>query len=244
MVTRSVCLVGEAFLSTAYSKWNHLPHMSGFSVRLYRPRAGRILFKVRHRVRPTQTRYKLVTASRSDFAQDNDEQIPFAYRLYKRTGQTGFNSQPATNKLSAPSHHRFCWCVVCNAATLRVDRHFLMCLQGLLLASVGLLYGHNLPFFTTNNEGIRVFRHALIPGRSKNPPPPSISTILNTLLQHRAKFQPNVFPSQKSRRSVCPRRIQNMSAVQNAYLPRPCLEEATTQEPRPKSRSWRMTVGG
>ena len=28
------------------------------------------------------------------------------------------------------------------------------------VASVGLLYGRNLPF-TTNNEGIRVFRHAL-----------------------------------------------------------------------------------
>ena len=60
------------------------------------------------------------------------------------------------------------------------------------VASVGLLYGRNLPF-TTNNDAIRVFRHALSLDEASircHCRGPEHST---HLLQHRARFQPNMF---------------------------------------------------
>ncbi|KAF9653862.1 hypothetical protein BDM02DRAFT_3086688 [Thelephora ganbajun] len=87
---------------------------------------------------------------------DNEEQIPFAYRLYKRTDKVGL-------QLAAGYKQTFCTPVTIDFVGVWDT-----------VASVGLLYGRNLPF-TTNNEAIRVFRHAL------------------SLDERRARFQPNMF---------------------------------------------------
>ncbi|KAF9793319.1 hypothetical protein BJ322DRAFT_996824 [Thelephora terrestris] len=87
---------------------------------------------------------------------DNEEQIPFAYRLYKREDKVG-------RDLAAGYKRTFCTPVTIDFVGVWDT-----------VASVGLLYGRSLPF-TTDNDGIRMFRHAL------------------SLDEHRAKFQPNMF---------------------------------------------------
>jgi len=73
---------------------------------------------------------------------DNDEQIAFAYSLYKRTDKVG-------DKLARDFKQTFC-------ADMNVD--FLGVWD--TVASVGLIYGRSLPFATVNSA-VKVFRHAL-----------------------------------------------------------------------------------
>jgi len=96
---------------------------------------------------------------------DNEEQIPFAYKLYKRTDDEGV-------RLAAGFKATFCRAVIVDYVGVWDT-----------VASVGVVYGRNLPF-TTSNAAIKVFRHAL------------------SLDERRSKFQPNVYhrpaPSKKA----------------------------------------------
>ncbi|KDQ62719.1 hypothetical protein JAAARDRAFT_171302 [Jaapia argillacea MUCL 33604] len=87
---------------------------------------------------------------------DNDQQIPFAYKLYRKTS-------PADVELGAGFKQTFC-------RTVQVD------FVGVwdTVSSVGVVMGRSLPF-TTANETIKTFRHAL------------------SLDEHRTKFQPNLY---------------------------------------------------
>ena len=92
---------------------------------------------------------------------DNEEQVPFAYRLYKRRDKVGC-------QLAAGYKQTFCTPITIDfvgvwyappALPIPVPVSTLTKYRD-TVASVGLLYGRNLPF-TTNNEAVRVFRHAL-----------------------------------------------------------------------------------
>jgi len=134
---------------------------------------------------------------------DNEEQIPFAYRLYKRTDTLGC-------QLAAGYKQTFCTPVVIDFVGVWDT-----------VASVGLLYGRNLPF-TANNEAIRVFRHAL------------------SLDERRARFQPNMFHRESPDDESAKKDPEHASRANTA-----CLEtcpEINVQQARPKLTAWRMTV--
>jgi len=91
---------------------------------------------------------------------DNEEQVPFAYRLYKRTDKVGC-------QLAAGYKRTFCTPVTIDFVGVWYAPLAFIILVSVLtslyrdtVASVGLLYGRNLPF-TMSNEAVRVFRHAL-----------------------------------------------------------------------------------
>jgi len=96
---------------------------------------------------------------------DNEEQIPFAYKLYTRTDDEGV-------RLAAGFKETFCRAVIVDFVGVWDT-----------VASVGVVYGRNLPF-TSSNAAIKVFRHAL------------------SLDERRSKFQPNMYhrtaPSKKA----------------------------------------------
>ena len=105
---------------------------------------------------------------------------------------------------------------------------------------MGLLYGRNLPF-TTDNDGIRVFRHALsldevrIHRCSGNPEYSMFA------LQHRAKFQPNMFHRTSPDEESAEKDPEHASRANTAILEHH-LEEPHVQKPRPKLTMWKMTV--
>jgi len=95
---------------------------------------------------------------------DNPEQIPFAYKLYTKTDK-------ASLTIAAGFKQTFC---------RTVEIEFVGVWE--TVSSVGVISGKTLPF-TTANQTIKVFRHAL------------------ALDEHRAKFRPNLYhratPEQK-----------------------------------------------
>ncbi|KAG6816825.1 hypothetical protein H0H87_002668 [Tephrocybe sp. NHM501043] len=120
-----ICIFGATALSIMITSRSHILLASGFSRGSYTARA---LAGVLHKV--------------GLLPRDNEQQIPFAYKLYKRTDKVGLG-------LCAGFKQTFC-------QDIKVE------FVGVwdTVASVGVLAGRTLPF-TNSNKAIKTFRHAL-----------------------------------------------------------------------------------
>lgn len=76
-----------------------------------------------------------------------------------------------------------------------------------------------------------------VPRRSKNLPLPQESRALNIMLQHRAKFQPNMFHHTSPDEESAKKDPEHASRANTAVL-----DEPKVQKPRPKFTTWKMTV--
>ena len=65
--------------------------------------------------------------------------------------------------------------------------------------------------------------------------------IINILLQHRARFQPNMFHRESPDEESAKKDPEHASRA-NTLILQPCAGDADVQQSRPKMSTWRMTV--
>ena len=109
------------------------------------------------------------------------------------------------------------------------------------VASVGLLYGRNLPF-TTNNDAIRVFRHALSLDEVRIHYHRRDSEHPTSPLQHRARFQPNLFHRESPDEESAKKDPEHASRANTSDMQSCPPEDAKTKRSRPGMTTWKMTV--